>query len=549
MSTLTQTCRVTGTPFLINDWEQEFLKKMGLPLPTLCLDERHRRRLAYRNERSIYKGTCALCKKEIVSLYSPEKPHTVYCQDCWWGDGWDPTDFAQEVDFSRPFFDQFHQLQSRVPRLALMNTKAFNSDYCNITTDNKNCYLVFGGDFNEDSLYSIFNFHSRDVSDVYWVESCELLYDCINCEKCYHLKYAHNCNGCRDSAFLFECRNLSHCFGCVGLRGKEYYIFNKPYSKEEYEKKIKSFRLDTWSGVQAMKKEFQKFKLQFPHRAAYLVNSENCVGENILNAKNCDNCFDVIGPVEDGKDVICLINAKDVLSSDHVGHDAAYFYECLGSISGQNCAFSMFTWHGYNNFYCDMVSGCHDLFGCSQLKRREYCIFNKPYKKEEYLDLRARLVAHMQKTKEWGEFLPIQNSPFAYNETVAMDLFPLTREQVLAQGLQWLDEKTQKIGSGFVPPDSIHDVDDSILKETLVCEKTGRPYRLVPQELRLYKKLEVPIPHYAPETRNRLRLEQRNPRKIWQRTCVQCNETISTSYSPDRPEKVVCEKCYLKEVY
>ncbi|MFA6435990.1 MAG: hypothetical protein WCW30_02545, partial [Candidatus Gracilibacteria bacterium] len=30
MPTLTQKCRLTGTSFLINDWEQEFLKKMGL---------------------------------------------------------------------------------------------------------------------------------------------------------------------------------------------------------------------------------------------------------------------------------------------------------------------------------------------------------------------------------------------------------------------------------------------------------------------------------------------------------------------------------------
>ena len=30
----------------------------------------------------------------------------------------------------------------------------------------------------------------------------------------------------------------SHCFGCVGLRTGEYCIFNKPYTKSEYEKEV-----------------------------------------------------------------------------------------------------------------------------------------------------------------------------------------------------------------------------------------------------------------------------------------------------------------------
>jgi hypothetical protein len=30
----------------------------------------------------------------------------------------------------------------------------------------------------------------------------------------------------------------------------------------------------------------------------------------------------------------------------------------------------------------------------------------------------------MQKTGEWGEFFPIETSPFNYEETVAMDYYP-----------------------------------------------------------------------------------------------------------------------------
>ncbi len=543
-----QTCRLSGKSFVVNEWEQQLLNSMDIPYPTLCIDERHRRRLSHRNERSIYQGECDMCGKAMISIYSKEKPFKVYCQDCWWSDKSDATEYSLDFDFSRPFFEQFKELQARVPRIGLLNTRAHNSEFCNITTDNKNCYLVFGGDFNEDSMYSIFNFHSRDLSDVYWCEECELLYDCINCEKCYNVKYAQNCNGCRDSAFLFECRNCSNCFGCVGLRGKEYHVFNKPYSPEEYEKKVAAFRLHTWSGVQHMKVEFKKFRLQFPHRHALLVNCENSSGENVIHSKNCQNCFDVID-CEDVHGGFCVIKSKDVLSADHVGYKAERYYECVGSITGLNCAFCTFSWFGHNNCYSDMVCSCHDMFGCIQMKKQKYCILNKPYQKEEYEELRAKIVAHMKETGEWGEFFPMELSPFAYNETVAQDLFPLDKESCTARGLKWKDEETREIGSGPKIPDSIDDVTDDLIEKTLVCEKTGRLYRVVPQELKFYRQMKVPVPHFAPETRNNMRMAERLPRKSWSRPCSKCSALVTSSYAPERSEKVYCEKCYLKEVY
>ena len=234
MPDVTQTCRTSGKEFVVTEWEQEFLAKFGLPLPTLCIDERHRKRLAQRNERKIYRDKCDKTGRDIISLYSEEKPYTVYAQDVWWGDGWDAKDYGRDFDFSRPFFEQFHELRKSVPRMSLINTNGENSEYCNITTDNKNCYLVFGGDYNEDAMNSVFCFHCRDVSDLYWVHESELTYDCVDCTKGYNLKYSQNSHTCSDSAFLYECKNVKNCLADVNLVGKEYHIFNKPYSKKDY---------------------------------------------------------------------------------------------------------------------------------------------------------------------------------------------------------------------------------------------------------------------------------------------------------------------------
>ena len=166
----------------------------------------------------------------------------------------------------------------------------------------------------------------------------------------------------------------------------------------------------------------------------------------------------------------------------------------------------------------------------------------------DYFALRERVVEHMKKTGEWGEFFPMENSLFAYNETVAQDYFPLSKEEVLAQGLKWQEEELHEVHSNNLP-DSIHDVKDDVTKLSLVCEKTGRPYKIIPAELKLYRQMEIPIPRYAPETRNEIRLKLRNPIKTWERQCAKCCCSVQCSYSPERPEIIYCEMCYLTLIY
>ena len=60
--------------------------------------------------------------------------------------------------------------------------------------------------------------------------------------------------------------------------------------------------------------------------------------------------------------------------------------------------------------------------------------------------------------------------------------------------------------------------------------------------------MNLPIPHLHPDERHKDRMALRNPRKLWKRTCDKCVKEIETSYAPDRPEKVYCEECYLKEL-
>lgn len=55
-------------------------------------------------------------------------------------------------------------------------------------------------------------------------------------------------------------------------------------------------------------------------------------------------------------------------------------------------------------------------------------VFNILYSQQEYDALVPKIIDHMKSTGEWGEFFPHQLSPYAYNETIAQEYFPLNPE-------------------------------------------------------------------------------------------------------------------------
>ena len=108
------------------------------------------------------------------------------------------------------------------------------------------------------------------------------------------------------------------------------------------------------------------------------------------------------------------------------------------------------------------------------------------------------------------------------------------------------EEINQKhLGPKITPPEEINQTDLSICQQILHCEITGKPYKIIPQEFALYQKLEIPVPHTSANQRHKERMAMRNPRKLWHRNCDNCAIEITTTYAPDRPEKIYCEKCYL----
>ena len=541
-------CKQCTTGFEITDSDRQFYQKIDIPEPALCPDCRMQRRFMFRNFFNLYHRKSDLTGKQIISMYDQDAPFPVYEMHEWWGDNWSGLEYGRDVDFDHPVFEQLKILHQTVPRMNISNFYCENTDYCNFSFQSHNCYLIFGNVSNEDCYYGHIVWQSKNCFDCLYTYQSEFCYQCMDCFQCNELAFSQNCDNCSNSKFLINCLGCRNCFGCVGLKNKNYHIFNKPYSKEEYETKIKEFNSGNIKLIAIAKKRVQELIGQEIVKYLHGVGCENVAGDYLYNCKNCFNSYDLKN-CENCSYCATLDSFNNCYDCNFSAPPNEWSYNSL-TTTGHKLMMCHSCVNSSDLFYCDFCMNCKECFGCAGLKNQRYCILNKQYSKEEYFELIPRLIEYMCVTNEWGEFFPADFSPFAYNETLAQEYFPLTKEEVKSHGWHWkdIDQKEYK-KQIYQIPDDIKDVSDNIVNEILACEDCQKNYKVIKQEFNFYQQMNLPIPHKCQNCRHKNRMQLRNPRKLWQRQCSKCQKEIQTTYSPERPETVYCESCYLKKIY
>ncbi len=565
----TRNCQNCKNDFNIEPDDFSFYEKIKVPPPTFCPECRMARRLIWRNERSLTKRECGLCKKSLISMYSDEDA-PVYCVECWNGNGWDQFATAKDYDFDKPFFVQLRDLFRINPRFYAYKFGNFvNSEFVNYAKDDKNCYLSYSVIDCEDILYSTIIDVSKNSIDCFNVMKIDGCSENINCEGNYNTHFGVMSQTCLDSYFLYDCVNCSNCFMSSNLRNQQYVFYNEKLSKEEYQEKIKNLNLGKYSTIEKLKLEFKNLIRDHSiHKYAFIYASENSSGDYIHHVRNVKKSFDVYES-ENLSYSFRSLYAKDSMDNSGCGYGEVIYESVAATMNSFRDSFCFLTIQGCRECeYSLVLKNCSNCFGCVGLTNAQYCIFNKQYSKEDYFKMIDDIKKHMNempyidlkgRVYKYGEFFPYDMCPFGYNEGGAHDYMRLSKAEADEKGYYWKEKEKKDYAITFESenlPDDIFDVEENIINQVISCPNNGdqmtqctNAFKIVPAELQFYKQKNLPLPRLCPNCRHYERLKYRNPMRLYKRSCSNgCGREFQTSYAPDRPEKVYCEQCYQAEV-
>jgi uncharacterized Fe-S cluster protein YjdI len=582
MSPEAKICQNCNKDFTIESNDFSFYEKIKVPPPTFCPDCRCARRMVHRNERSLFKRTCDITGKSIISIYREDCPYTICDKDYYFSDEFDPSKYGYIYNPEKKFFEQFYEFAKKVPLPALFLRTSENCDYNQDMSNSKDCYLCFRTHDSQNMLYTYRGNKSSYCADCFQaVEGSEFLYESVNVSNCSNSQFLHSCEKCTDSAFLYNCVGCIDCFMCTDQRGKQCYYKNEAYSREDYKKIVESYGLSTHAGQRRALAEFEDFLKLHPVKNLTVIRSNNVTGDSIFDSKDSKNVYNVRG-LENCSYIWDSMKFKDCMDT-YSGANTELVYEATATTKHtNNCHFCIRVHTGSRDCeYSWFLQNCSNCFGCVGLKDKEYCIFNIQYTKEEYFALLEKIKLKMTADGEYGEFFPFYTSPFPYNDTVAQEFFPLDEITAKEKGLLWGDmeeKKHQATLSWDSLPDSITEVLDSITGETISCKHEGncvhgctKAFRITLEELAFYRRKNIPLPRECPNCRYYRRLAYRNPTKLRGTTCAclgeslsngvyqntvehehgtsPCGKDISTTIPTTSGFIIYCDECYKKEVY
>lgn len=566
---MSQSCKRCRAEFVVDEVELDLLKRVSpivhskvylIPPPELCPACREQDRMAWRNERTLFSRTCDRTGAKLISALPPNTKFPVYQNAEWWKS---ESDYILDtpIDLSRSIFSQIAELQQHAPRCHTFNyaeDRMQNSLYTNCAGDLKDCYLIFASGRDERCLYSTYINDSFDSVDNFFVFRANNCYECVDVQSCNSLFFSRECTECFDAFFLADCRGCSDCIGCVGLRQKRFHIFNQPYTQDEYLKKRSELGLEigkplSRAKVESVRTKFAQLLPTLPRRYIHGEQNEGSTGDYLWNTKNCVHCFDTYKS-QDCRYCTWFSDGVDSMDVYAWGECELCYQVSSGGDTLYKCAFTAMSYNCKECYYTDLCPNSKNCFACVGLKGRQYCILNREFSEDEYWETIPKVIERMISDGEWGKLLPVSISPFGYNHSVAQEYYPLKKEEALALGYLWSDYESpiptaKRTITVKELPDTIAQVGDDILDTAIVCEVNGKPFRITRPELEFYRKHGLPLPSLHPDERHLRRLRGRNPRKLWKRNCKSCQTEFQTTYSPDRPEVVYCESCYLDAMY
>ena len=283
------------------------------------------------------------------------------------------------MDFKQ-FLEEYQKLRLRYPAVPTHSLKSESSDFGDYLYSCKDCYLGFDDASCQDCLCVFDSFKAVNCADCDYVQLSERLYECVDAFKCYNSAYLNFCARMYDSFFCWDCADCHNLFGCTHLKHKQYCIFNRQFSKEDYQKKVAELLKQS---PEENLKELEKLIERYPVTQTNVTHAESCdYGNHIHYSKNLYLCFDTVYS-EDGGYLYDSQYCKNSL-------DLIYCYKCELTYQANDSA-RLYNCHNmdycsdtYDSGFCFNCYGSDHLFGCVSLTRKKYHLLNKLYSKEEW---------------------------------------------------------------------------------------------------------------------------------------------------------------------
>lgn len=419
------------------------------------------------------------------------------------------------------FLQEFQQLLLTQPRYNLKQVSVENCDYADTVVKSKNCYYTFGAFYCEDVYYGRYSRKCKDCSGVTFCANCDWCVDCVDCVGCYMVDYSQHCQNCTESKFCVDCFGCMNCFGCVGLYKKQYCFFNQQLTKEEYEKQLAQVNLNDVTEKTKIMQKIEELKSKMPNLGIHQFRTENCIGDNLSESKNCYQCYDSFS-LEDCNYCIETNGNKDCTDLT-VCFESENCYNCIHSPLNYNSNFLYQTDQTSESEFCAYSKNLKNCFGCAYLSNKQFYILNKPYGEQDYLLKIAEIKKELMQAGRYN-LLPYFTTQYELNR---------------------LKTETDSVIQSSLPDNSLTQSFMSTLA-SLVCKNPNckKPFKVIDAEQKFYQKKGLPMPDFCPACRHQQRMALRAERKLYGRKCDKCQQDMLTTYPPEATYKIYCQKCF-----
>lgn len=543
----TQTCPITNENFKVSDQEQQLLARLGFNLPQVAPAERLRALLSFRGGRRLYRRNCQLSGEPILSIYPPAAQFPVFSPALWWDSHERRAQLKKTYTPDVSFFIQLYELWNIVPRPAVTAMNCAQSTAVDNSASVSNSLLISDSYQVDRCSYGAFLLRCTVCADCLFCSDCSRCYDCAGCSNCTGLGWSDNCFDCSGGAFLSGCVGCSNCYCCSNLTGAENCLFNRQATAEEIARFISEYKLHTPATDRRLVDELReqsaidKRGMKVPAR--WSDDQSLGTGNYLIRSSAEDSYF-----VSDSTELFhCFGLHQSAGCIDSIGFggklsDSYQAVGCSGSriLSSISCGDCRDIWYSSHCFDCSHLVGCVGLIG------REYCILNQQYTAEQFGEIRDYIAETLHMRNIWGAFFTSTFAGIHYNGSQAQEFMPLSEIQAELLQFDW----DQELDAAVVPTEANDppatltaaagaDEQGVLEKTAMICEITGRLFRLSRLEYELYRELCVPPPARCFEQRHSERLKRCFAGRLYSVTSAATGQNIVSASPPSAKVSIV----------